>query len=54
MELATLFDVSKEAAARAYIDYTRDAIAVVVVRGGKVLRFHRNGRNFPRIAALGQ
>jgi hypothetical protein len=55
VRLAKLFDVSKDALARAYTDYSREAVAIVVIRDGKIARFHRNERNFPWITvARGQ
>ena len=50
IRLARLFDVSKDAIARAYIDYTREPVAVIVIRNGRVLRSYRNQRTFPWIA----
>jgi Zn-dependent peptidase ImmA (M78 family) len=47
LDLAELFDVSKEAAARAYAEYHEELVAVVVVQNNKVLRVHRRS-NFPR------
>ena len=50
VRLAKLFDVSKEAMSRSYVDYSREAVAIVVVRKGRVLRYYRNVRHFPWIA----
>lgn len=50
IRLANLFDVSKDAMARAYADYTREAVAISVVRNGCVLRTYRNAANFPPLA----
>ena len=50
VRLANLFDVSKDAMARAYADYTREAVAISVVRNGCVLRTYRNAANFPPLA----
>ncbi|WP_295636139.1 ImmA/IrrE family metallo-endopeptidase [Novosphingobium sp.] len=50
VRLAKLFDVSKEAMSRSYVDYSREAIAIVVVSKGRVLRYYRNARHFPWIA----
>lgn len=50
VRLAELFDVSKDAMARAYVDYSREAVAVVVIRDGQVMRYYRNERHFPWIA----
>jgi hypothetical protein len=47
VRLAKLFDVSKDAMARAYADYTREAVAIAVIRNGRVLRTYRNAANFP-------
>jgi len=49
VRLATTFDVSKEALARAYTEYSREAVAIVVIRNGRILRIYRNVRNFPWI-----
>lgn len=48
--LAGLFDVSKEAAARAYAQYHGEPVAVVVAKGGKVDRLYRDISRFPKIA----
>lgn len=50
VRLAKHFDVSKDAMARAYADYTREAVAIVVIRNGCVLRAYRNPANFPALA----
>jgi hypothetical protein len=50
IRLAKLFDVSKDAMARAYADYTREAVALAVIRNGRVLRTYRNAANFPNLA----
>lgn len=47
VRLAQKFAVSKEAMARAYVEYNRAAVAVVIVRAGLVVRFYRNERQFP-------
>jgi len=49
VDLANLFDVSKEAMARAYVEHCGDAVAIVVIKKGKVLRYHRNEKHFPWI-----
>lgn len=55
VRLARLFDVSKEAVSRAYTDYSREAVAVVVIQNGRVLRSYRNANIFPWIeVAAGQ
>jgi len=48
-QLARQFDVSKEAAARAYAEFNEHAVAIVVIENGKVRRIYRK-LNFPRIA----
>jgi len=53
VRLARLFDVSKDAMARAYADYTREAVAIAVIRNGRVLRTYRNAANFPPLAVWG-
>jgi len=50
VRLAKLFDVSKDAMARAYANYTREAVAIAVIRNGCVLRTYRNAANFPALA----
>ena len=50
IRLARLFDVSKDAMGRAYADYSREAVAIVVIRNGKVMRHYRNVRTFPFIS----
>lgn len=50
VRLAGLFDVSKEAMARSYVEYSREAVAIIVVRNGRVLRSYRKDGNFPWIA----
>jgi hypothetical protein len=50
VRLAKLFDVSKDAMARAYADYTRETVAIAVIRNGSVLRIYRNAANFPALA----
>lgn len=51
VRLAKLFDVSKDAMARAYADHTREAVAIAVIRNGCVLRTYRNEANFPPLVA---
>jgi Zn-dependent peptidase ImmA (M78 family) len=48
-QLARQFDVSKEAASRAYAEFNEHAVAIVVTENGKVRRTYRK-LNFPRIA----
>lgn len=50
VRLANLFAVSKEAMARAYVDYSREAVAIIVLRNGMIQRRYRNDRHFPWIA----
>ena len=50
IRLSDHFEVSKDAMARAYADYTRAAVAFVVISNGKVLRSYRKSGNFPFIA----
>ena len=48
--LAKLFDVSKEAMSRSYVNCSREAVALLVMRKGRVLRCYRNEKHFPWIA----
>jgi hypothetical protein len=48
--LAELFDVSKDAMAHSYAEFSRHSVAVVVAREGQILRSYRNQDNFPWIA----
>lgn len=48
VRLARNFAVSKEAMARSYVEYSREDIAIVRARNGKVLNAIRS-RDFPRI-----
>jgi Zn-dependent peptidase ImmA (M78 family) len=50
IDLAKHFNVSKEAAARAYAQYHEETIAVVVAHNGLVLRAHKSSK-FPHITA---
>jgi Zn-dependent peptidase ImmA (M78 family) len=50
VELARHFDVSKEAAARAYAQYHSEPIAIVVTHNDLVVRAHKSTK-FPRISA---
>lgn len=45
------FDVSMEAAARSYVTYHDQPVAVALVKDGRILRTYR-GNNFPFITAL--
>lgn len=49
VRLARDFDVSKDAMARACVEQSRHAIAVVVIRNGSVLRHYRSPNSFPWI-----
>ena len=49
VRLARKFDVSKDALARAYAEYSREAVAIVVIRDSRILRIYRSVRNFPWI-----
>lgn len=48
INLATHFDVSKDPAARAYAEYNDNAVAIAVVKDGRVLRIYKNLK-FPRV-----
>jgi Zn-dependent peptidase ImmA (M78 family) len=48
VDVASHFDLSKDAAARAYAEYHDQQIAVAVIKDGKVLRIYRNIK-FPRM-----
>jgi Zn-dependent peptidase ImmA (M78 family) len=50
IELAKHFNVSKEAAARAYAQYHDQTLAVVVTHNDTVVRVHKSSK-FPRISA---
>jgi hypothetical protein len=50
VQLARLFDVSKDAMACAFANYTREAVAIAVIRNGHVVRVYRNAANFPALA----
>lgn len=47
VRFAEMFDVSKEAMARAFVDHARQSLAVVVVKDRKVLHIYRHERSFP-------
>lgn len=49
VRLAGLFDVSREAMARAMVEHDRHALAVVVVINGRIARMYRNEQRFPWI-----
>lgn len=48
--LADLFEVSREAAARAYAQYHDETLAVLVVKDGTVSRVYRDRARFPSLA----
>ncbi len=49
LEIHRTFDVSKHAAARAYIDYNSECLALLVARDGKIQVIYKS-RDFPRLA----
>lgn len=49
VRLAREFDVSKEAMARAYVNAEREAVAVLVLRHGRIERVYRDPQIFPWI-----
>lgn len=51
VELAEVFDCSKEAMARAYADYHSEPVAIIVVEDGIVRRRYANKKRFPFITA---
>lgn len=53
LAVAEHFDVSKEAAARAYAEYHEECVAIVIVHNNKVMRVHKN-RTFPRMSVARQ
>jgi hypothetical protein len=50
VRLAGLFDVSKEAMARAYASYHVEAVAIVIAKAGRIMRIYRSATRFPRLA----
>jgi len=48
--LARVFDVSKEAAARAFAQYNDQPIAIIVAKDGRINRIYRNSTRFPSMA----
>lgn len=46
-QLHTVFDVSKEAVARAYVSYHGELVAILIVQDGIVRRTYRNTVRFP-------
>jgi Zn-dependent peptidase ImmA (M78 family) len=53
VRLASRYEVSKEAMARAYVQYREEAIAVVLTKDGQLLRDYRH-RNFPPLTLTRQ
>jgi hypothetical protein len=51
VRLASEFDVSKEAMARAYVEAQREPVAIVLIQHGRILRLYRNGKHFPWITS---
>jgi Zn-dependent peptidase ImmA (M78 family) len=51
--LAGQFDVSKEAAARAYAKYHEEPVAVIVAKDGKIDKIYRDPVRFPRFCVVG-
>lgn len=47
--LAARYDVSKEAAARAYVQFRDEPVAIVITQNGKLLREYRNQMKFPAL-----
>ena len=47
-DISRHFDVSKEPAARAYAEYNDQAVAIAVIKEGRILRIYKNMK-FPRI-----
>lgn len=50
IDLAKQFDVSKEAAARAFANYHDEPVAVIVTKDGRIDRIYRNATRFPRLS----
>ncbi|TPL67552.1 MULTISPECIES: ImmA/IrrE family metallo-endopeptidase [unclassified Mesorhizobium] len=48
--IAKKYDVSKEAAGRAYVRFREEPVALVVTQNGKLLRDYRDSLKFPRLA----
>jgi Zn-dependent peptidase ImmA (M78 family) len=51
IKLADRYDVSKEAASRAYVRYRDEPVAIVIVHNGKVLRVYREQSKFPYLSS---
>lgn len=49
--IATKYDVSKEAAGRAYVRFREEPVALVVTQNGKILRDYRDPLKFPNLTA---
>jgi Zn-dependent peptidase ImmA (M78 family) len=50
VDLAAKYDVSKEAAGRAYVQFREEAVAFLVTHEGKLMRDYRNPAKFPALA----
>ncbi|BCG97221.1 MULTISPECIES: ImmA/IrrE family metallo-endopeptidase [unclassified Mesorhizobium] len=48
--IAKKYDVSKEAAGRAYVKFREEPVAIVVTQNGKVLRDYRDSLKFPQLS----
>ena len=48
-DLAREYMVSKEAAARAFVEYHAESIAIVIARHGKIERIYRSFQRFPAL-----
>lgn len=48
--IAKKYDVSKEAASRAYVRFREEPVAIVVTQNGKVLRDYRDPLKFPKLS----
>ena len=51
VRLAQLFDVSKEAMGRAFVEYARQSLAVIIVKDGVIRSVYRHPRTFPWLDA---
>jgi Zn-dependent peptidase ImmA (M78 family) len=47
VRLAARYEVSKEVAGRAYVDYRHDPVAFILTHNGQVLRYYRRKNDFP-------
>lgn len=52
LSLARTFDVSKEAAVRAYAEYHDERIAIAVIKNGVVERIYKNATKFPKLCVI--